>query len=145
MADYGSIRAGLATVIGNATGLNTYPVAPGAISPPCAVIVPGRPAIMYGQTMGTDISVYGAGEVTVNLMAIIIMSAANESSGQDVLDSYISSSGTHSVNAAVNANPTLGGTVEFAVLLAVQQYGIIEYAGQPYMGASITIQAGAHL
>jgi hypothetical protein len=145
VADYGAIRAGLATVIGSATGLNAYATAPGAISPPCVVILPGRPAVVYGQTLGTDVTVYGEGEVTVNLMAVIIMSAANESSGQDLLDSYISSSGSHSVNAAVNANPTLGGTVEYAVLIAVQQYGIIEYAAQPYMGASITIQAGAHL
>jgi hypothetical protein len=145
VADLGAIRAGLAALLTAQTGVRAHADAPGSISPPCAVILPGRPAILYGQTMGTDITVYGEGEVTVNLLVIVLLSAANDVAGQDRLDKYVSSSGSQSVNAAVNKDPTLGHTVEFAVVQAVQQYGLVEYAGQQYMGATLTIQAGASL
>jgi hypothetical protein len=136
VADYDGIRKGLATVLAAQTGIRAHADATGAISPPCAVILPGRPAISYGQTMD--------GEVNLNLLAIILLSAANENYGQVNLDAYLNSHGAKSINAAVNSDPTLGGTCEYAVTVAVQQYGIIDYAGQNYLGATFLIQAAAH-
>lgn len=136
MADYDGIRNGLATLLKSKTGLRSYPDAPGSISPPCVVVLPGKPAITYGETLD--------GEVNLSLLAIVLLSAANETSGQQHLDAYLASTGTKSVNAAVNSDPTLGGTCEFCVTVGVQQYGIIEYAGQQYIGATFVLQAGAH-
>jgi len=136
MADFDAMRNGLAALIGAATGIRAHADASGAISPPCAVVLPGRPAITYGKTMDD--------EVDVNLLAIVLLSAANESSGQVNLDAYVSSSGAKSINAAVATDPSLGGTCEYAVVVAVQQYGLIEYAAQQYIGATFLIQAGAH-
>lgn len=136
MADYDAIRQGLATAITAGTGLRAFADVPGAVSPPCCVILPGRPAITYGVTLG--------GEVNLNLMAMVLLSAASDTYSQQALDEYLSTSGDKSVNAAVEDDPTLGGTCEYAVTTGVQQYGLIDYAGQQYMGATFMIQAGAH-
>jgi hypothetical protein len=136
MANVKAIRVALATRL-STTGLNVHAIAPGQVIPPCAVIIPNRPAVNYGITMD--------GETQVNLLAVVLVSAANDASGQDVIDDYVSTSGTKSINAAVQADPTLGGAVEFTVVLQVMTYGLTEYAGQQYMGCSFLIQVGAHL
>lgn len=136
MADVDAIANALANRIAT-TGLRAFGNAPGQVVPPAVVVIPNRPAIIYGVTMD--------GEVTVNLLAIVLLSAANDNSGQVGLNAVISSSGTKSVNAAVQADPSLAGTCEFAVVVQVSTYGIVEYAGQPYLGATFLVQCGAHL
>lgn len=136
MADYDGIRGGLAALLNTRIGIRSFADAPGAISPPVAVILPGRPAISYGETMD--------GEVELNLLAVVLLSAANDEYGQQNLDAYLASSGPKSVNAAINSDPTLGGTCEYAVTVGVQQYGMIDYSGQQYIGATFLIEAGAH-
>jgi hypothetical protein len=135
MADFDGARQGLAGVISAKTGIRAMGDAPGAISPPVCVVIPGRPAISYGQTLD--------GEVNLMLLAVVLLSAANDTYGQQHLDAYLASHGPKSINAAVSSDPTLGGTCEFAVTIGCQQYGIIEYAGQQYIGATFLVQAGA--
>jgi hypothetical protein len=136
MADVNTIATGLATRLAT-TGLKTFPTAPGQVVPPCIVVIPNRPAILFGQTLD--------GEATVNLLAICLLSAANDNTGQVALNAIISSSGTQSICAAVQADPTLGGACESSLVLQVSSYGLVEYAGQQYMGASFLIQVFAHL
>lgn len=136
MADVTAMAAGLAARIAT-TGISAFGTAPGQVVPPAAIVIPNRPAILFGQTFD--------GEVTVNLLAIVVLSAANDNTGQVALNAVIASSGPKSVAAAVQADPSLGGTCEFAVVMQVSQYGLIEYAGQQYMGATFLVQCGAHL
>lgn len=136
MANVKAIRVALADRLAT-TGLRAFPNAPGAVSPPAVVIIPNRPAVLYGQTMD--------GETTVNLLAIALLSAANDASGQDLLDDYVASSGTKSIAAAVQADPSLAGTVEYTIVTQVATYGVVNYAGQDYMGGSFVIECGAHL
>lgn len=136
MADVDAIANGLATRLAT-TGLRAFPNAPGQVVPPAVVVILNRPAITYGVTMD--------GEVNINLLAIVLLSAANDSSGQIALNATVSSSGAKSINAAVQADPSLGGTCEFALVTQVATYGIVEYAGQNYIGATFVVQVGAHL
>ena len=136
MTNVKAIRTALADRLAT-TGLRAFANAPGSISPPAVVIIPNRPAVNYGVTMD--------GETTVNLLAIALLSAANDATGQDLLDDYVASSGTKSIAAAVQADPMLAGTVEFAVVTQVATYGVVNYAGQDYMGASFIIECGARL
>lgn len=137
MTDPNAICNALAAQLQSHTGLRAHGKAPGSISPPAAVIIPARPAILFGVTMD--------GEATLNLLAIVALSAANDVAGQDQLLKYIASSGAQSVNGAVQADPTLAGTVEDSVVKQVSTYGIIEYAGQQYMGATFVIEAFVHM
>jgi len=136
VADINAIAQALANAVAT-TGVRAFPNAPGQIVPPAVVVIPDRPAILYGQTMD--------GEVNLNFLAIVLLSAANDTSGQLALNNFVASSGTQSVNAAVQRDPFLAGTVEFAIVISVGTYGIIEYSGQQYIGASFLIQCGAHL
>lgn len=136
MADVNTITQALATRIAT-TGITVFPQAPGQVVPPAAVIIPNRPAIQYGVTMD--------GEVQLNLLAIVLLSAANDTAGQAGLNDIISSSGSASINAAIQADTTLAGTVEFALVQQVATYGVVDYAGQQYMGATFVIQCGCHL
>lgn len=136
MSDVNAIATGLANRIGT-TGLRPFANAPGAVSPPAVVVILNRPAITYGVTMD--------GEVNMNFLAIVLLSAANDTSGQVGLNAVISPSGSQSVLAAVQVDPTLGGTCEFAVVTQVATYGIVNYAGQDYIGASFVVEVGAHL
>ena len=136
MADLNAISAALATRLGT-TGLRAYSTAPGQVVPPVVVIIPGRPAILYGQTMD--------GETTVNLLVVVLLSAANDTAGQTALNDYMSPSGAKSINGAVQADPSLGGAVEYATVQQVSTYGLVEYAGQQYIGATFLVQCGADL
>jgi len=136
VADINAIAQALATRIAT-TGVRAFPNAPGQVVPPAVVVIPDRPAIIYSQTFD--------GEATVNLLAIVLLSAANDTSGQTALNDCVSSSGTKSVNGAVQADPTLAGVVESTAVLQVGTYGMIEYAGQQYIGASFLIQIYAHV
>jgi hypothetical protein len=136
VADINAIATAMANRIAT-TGVKALPYAPGAIVPPAVVVIPDRPAILYGQTMD--------GEVNLNFLAIVVLSAANDTTGQLNLNNFVASSGAQSVNAAIQGDPSLAGTVEFAIVLQVGTYGLIEYAGQQYIGASFLIQCGAHL
>lgn len=137
MSDLNAMCAGLAAQLTAHTGLRAHGKAPGSIAVPAAVVIPSRPAILYGATMD--------GETTVNLLVIVAVTAANDVAGQDQLLKYVASSGTLSVPAAVQADPTLGGTAEDAVVRQVASYGLIEYAGQQYMGATFLVEVYAHL
>ena len=137
MADVNAISTALSNQIAANTGLRSFPNAPGQVVPPCVVVIPNRPAILYGQTFD--------GEVQLNLLAITLMSAANDNSGQVALNAVVASSGSQSINAAVQKDPTLGSAVEFAVVTQVVTYGLVEYAGQQYMGASFAVQCGCHV
>ena len=137
MADLNTISTALAAQLASSTGLRAYSTAPGQIVPPVVVVIPGRPAIQYGVTMD--------GETTLNLSAVVLLSAANDNAGQVALNGYISSSGPQSIAAAVQDDPTLGGACEFALVTQVATYGLVEYAGQQYIGATFTVQCGANL
>lgn len=135
MADVNAVATALANRIAT-TGLKAFPNAPGQVVPPAVVVIPNRPAILYGQTFD--------GEVTLNMLAICLVSAANDTTGQVALNAVVSSSGTGSINAAVQADPTLAGAVEFAVVQQVSTYGLVDYAGQQYLGATFLVQCGCH-
>lgn len=136
MADINTISAALANQLAT-TGVKAFPNAPGQIIPPAVVVIPNRPAIIYGQTFDQ--------EVQLNLLAIVLMSAANDDYGQVALNGALASSGSASINAAIQKDPTLGGAVEYAVVVQVPTYGLIEYAGQQYIGASFAVECGCHL
>lgn len=139
MADVSTIRSALAARITAGTGLRTLAEARDQVSPPVAIVLPGQPLVVYGQTMD--------GAVTINLRVLMIISDAppNEKV-QRALDAYLGIGGgttAASIPAAIMADPMLGGAVHFAEPISVSAYNRIEYAGVEYFGARLEIQVGA--
>ena len=139
MASLSDIRAALGNRIATATGLQVLPEARGQIAPPVAVIIPGQPLIVYGNTLD--------GAFTVNLRVLIAISdAAPDEKVQRALDAYLgigAGNSASSIPAAIMADPTLGGVVHYCEPLTVGNYGQITYAGIIYFGARLEVQCGA--
>ena len=136
MAVLSDVRAALAAAVDNVPGLRATGSMAGEISPPVAVVVPARgPFITYGETMEAGVADY-------ELEVILLVSYADERSGQLLLDGYLSATGPNSVRAAVAADPSLGQVVDYAVVTVAQDYGLIDWAGVQYLGARLLVTAG---
>lgn len=139
MADISAIRSALATQITTVTGMRALAEAKDQISPPVAVILPGQPFVVYGQTLD--------GAFTVNLRVLIAISdAPPDEKVQRALDAYLGQGAgvtASSIAAAIRQDPTLGGVVHFAEVISVGGYNRLEYAGVMYFGARIEIEIGA--
>lgn len=140
MTDLAAIRTALAARITTGTGLRALPEARDQVSPPVAVVLPGQPVVTYGATVD--------GAFTVNLRVLLLLSdGAPVEKVQRALDAYlgigVDDSVPASIAGAIQEDPTLGGAVHFAVPLAADSYGRVDYAGVTYFGARLSIQAGA--
>ena len=136
MAVLSDVRAALAGAVDNVPGLRASAAMTGEVSPPMAVVVPARgPFISYSETLEPGVADY-------ELEVVLLVSYADERSGQLLLDGYLSATGPNSVRAAVAADPTLGRVVDYAIVTAAQDYGLIDWAGVQYLGARLLVTAG---
>lgn len=140
MADYGAIKTGLATRLEAVTAtpfLTVYDTVPGSVTVPSAVVVPARPIATYHETM-----VGAGGSLTAFRFEIVVMlqNMAEEYS-QNALDALIS--GTGSVPAAIEADPTLDGSALTCQVTQATDYGIVEWADSAYVGARFLVEVHA--
>ena len=144
MADLNAVRNALAAQIAAQTGLRAIGQVKGQVSPPIALVLPGIPVVVYGDTMSDQYSTEGA--VTLNLAVLLLISdAAPTEKVQRALDAYlgIGSGQAQSIPGAIMADPSLGGVVNWCVPQNVSTYGQFEYAAETYFGARINVQAGS--
>ena len=105
------------------------------VNPPMAVIAPQTGTLIrYSTTMD--------GETDYSLRAIILVSEGDSTSGQDLLDAYLSPTGSQSVYAAVQADPTLGGAVSYAVVVEAAGYGLTNWNGVDFLACSLVLNIG---
>lgn len=147
MADLVAITNALAAQIAAHTGLRALGQARDQVTPPCIVVLPGQPFLAYGATM-SDVMAPGSpsGAVTINLTVLVIITdAAPVEKTQRALNAYlgIGEGETASIPAAMEADPTLGGIVDWCIPMAADRYGRIDYSGVTYFGARISVQVGA--
>ena len=138
MADLNNIRNALAAQIATQTGLRALGQVKGQISPPIALVLPGIPVAVYGDTMD--------GALTLNLAVLLLISdAAPTEKVQRALDAYlgIGAGETQSIPGAIMADPSLGGVVNWCMPTSVSTYGQFEYAAETYFGARVNVQAGS--
>lgn len=132
------VRTALANQISaKITGLRTTDTVPSTINPPVAVVGPSTGTFaLYEVTMPPN-------QYTINwtLRIYVIVSRAEQAGAQKKLDAYITPSGALSIPAAINADPTLGGVVDFAEPVRLQRYGLVTYNGVDYLGAEIIVEA----
>ena len=131
-----AVRAAVATYLQTAiTGLRATPNRFLQVNPPMAVIAPQTGTLIrYSQTFDA--------ETDYNLRAIILVSEGDSTQGQDLLDAYLSPTGSQSVYAAVQADPTLGGAVSYAAVIEATGYGLTNFNGIDYLGVSLVLNIG---
>lgn len=138
MADYTAIRDGLATRLDTVpTFLTVHATVPGRIVAPAAVVVPGRPVATYHDSM-----VGSGGSLTVfNFEIVCAVQSMTEEFAQDALDDLIS--GTSSVPAAIEADPTLGGAATTCQVRQAVDYGVVAFADTEFIGARFLVEVYA--
>jgi hypothetical protein len=73
---------------------------------------------------------------------LLLVSVAQGSPAQEVLDGYLDTSGADSVFAAIEADPDLGGVCDAAMVTSVANAGLVEYpsgSGIAYLGAEFLV------
>ena len=131
-----AVRAAVATYLAaNIPGLRATADRFLQVNLPMAVVVPQTGSLIrYSTTLD--------GETDYNLRAILLVSSGDSAMGQDLLDAYLSPTGSQSVYAAVQADPTLGGAVSFAVVVEATGYGLTNFSGNDYLGCSLVLNIG---
>lgn len=138
MADLTSIRQALASQITNKTGLRAEAAPRDQVSPPVALVMPGNPLISYADDM--------SGSVTIALAVLIVVSDAPPvSMSQQWLDGWLGvvTGVTASIPAAIAADPTLGGVVQWCQPVSAGSYGRVEIGGVGMFGARLNLTVGA--
>jgi hypothetical protein len=132
MADLGAIREALATQISTVPGLRVSATYVSVVNPPAAVIMPQPGQIIQFMTMD--------GLINYNLRIILLVTMASDTSSQEEMDDLMSTTGLGtSVLDAINADPSLGGSVAWALPSTMTTYGLIEWAGVQYFGTNILV------
>lgn len=96
------VRDGLKTRLETISGLRVYDLIPDTVTPPAAVV---------GQldfTFDID-NARGLDQAQVDVL--VIVQRFSERSGQNLLDLYLSGTGTSSIKTAIEGDRTLGGVV----------------------------------
>jgi hypothetical protein len=129
VATLAAIRAALQARLQTIAGLNVYDVLEDQMREPFAAILPAGPVeATYLVQGGADR--YDAFEVIV-----VGAARANQRNAQATLDPYLASSGSSSIQAALEADQRLGGVVDFAVFDGWTSYGGLEIGDIEYIGA----------
>jgi hypothetical protein len=142
IADLVAVTNALAAQITAHTGLRAMGQARDQVTPPCAVVLPGRagPFLQYGSTMDETF--------TLNLMVLILITdAAPVDASQRALDAYLGidhgDGSGQSIPAAILKDTSLGGQVEWCEPVSADSYGRVEYSGIIYFGCRLNLNCGA--
>lgn len=126
-----SIRDGIVTRLATITGLRTFPRVPPSIAPPCAFVA--SPTIVFDIDM--------SGGCRVEFPVMLMVSRADDRSGQETLDDYIATSGTKSVRAAMDGDLDLSSSVDTMRVVGVQDYGAtFSIGGNDYIGCQFNVE-----
>lgn len=125
----GSARAGLQRLLSAVPGLRVVDRADGPVDelPAAVVLVEGREA---GLTLGRGASIGG-------MRVVLLAAPADSGRAYDTLDRYIGPSGPHSIEAAVSADGTWGGSVDDGRLVSIDGVGPRKLRGGAYLAADL--------
>ena len=125
--------SGLATRVSTipSIGNRAFAYQPEQINPPTAICA------VVGVEYDEDFS----GIYSVDLGVLVIVSRADARSGQTALYDYLESTGTSSVRAAVDTEPTLSSSAADCRVLSAGSPQVITVGGQEYLGVEFICRA----
>lgn len=132
MATNEQIRTGLADRLRTITDLRVYERPPGEIVVDAAII--------RRRTTTYDVTLDGLDDTTWSI--VVFVAFGNTDAGTLALDEYLSPAGPRSVPAAVHADMTLGGVVDFARVASAEGERVTNYAGSDYLSAEFVVEIG---
>jgi hypothetical protein len=126
------IRAGLQTRLRTIQGLNVPKRVPDTVDPDTAVVRYAGTNFDTTMSRGSDDHTY--------IVQILTSKASDR--GQDALYSYLDGEGAKSVKVAIEADDTLGGLVEFAVVAEAREPEVAAPGGVDMYSAELVVIVG---
>jgi hypothetical protein len=114
--DIVAVREGIVGALASISGLHFYDTVPDSPLTPAVVVFPE--SILYAQTFD--------GMVQSIFVIHVLSSTVVAQGGQNLLDSFISPTGTGSIPAALAVDATLGGAAASAELTEMRNYGTLQ-------------------
>jgi hypothetical protein len=130
MASVAELRKGIAVNLSTIAGLRTAAKVPDDPKPPVAIVLPQ--SVNYDQT-------FQRGMTTYNFSVLLLVSRVSERTGQDALDSWVSSTGSQSIKLAIESDKTLGGKAFDVRVSEVRNYGEVSAGDVNYFSAEFII------
>lgn len=134
----GAVKEGLALAVRAAIpSLNCFGYVPDSCPEPC--FYTGEVDIEFDKTFGR-----GTDEMTITCR--VLVSRADDRSGQRALDRYLAGSGPHSIKAALETargapgEAALGGLADDLHLMRVQAYRMYQVGETYYYGAELVVR-----
>jgi hypothetical protein len=132
MATLAAVRAGLKTRLETIAGLQVY------ATPPDSIVVPA--AVIFRDPLSYDRSFDGVDDFAMKV-SLFVQRGVDHTSLES-LDAYVDPAGTNSVVAAIHADTTLGGAVDYARVTSASPEGLVEYAGVFYLSCDLSVEIG---
>lgn len=135
--DIALVRTRLAEAVSTITGLKTFSYVPDSMPEPAFMV--GEVEIEFDRTFGR-----GQDEMTVTCR--VLVSRADDRSGQSKLDGYLAGSGLLSIKAALEAargapgSPALGGACDDFRVERVLGYQVYTVGDARYYGADFIVR-----
>ena len=127
------LRGALADALTVALDINAYAYAPDAPLSPAAFIYPEP--FSYHPT-------FTPSQFDITFVIRFLVASTNMESGQNLLDDFISQTGSGSAVVALEADPTLGGLTTSIEVTDLRNYGVLTLpdSGTRYLSAELLVQ-----
>jgi hypothetical protein len=132
MATVQEIREGIDDRLATIAGLRHSPNVPTVVNPPHAFVK--RRTTTFGVSMD--------GEDDTTFAVTVLVSWADQVAAQKALDGFLASTGATSIKAAIDADPTLDGIVDYAHATLVEEERITLVNSVEYLAADIVVEVG---
>jgi hypothetical protein len=132
MATLPEIRNAFKAALDTLGDFNAYAVEPPAPKYPAGWCFPGSPAATYHTTFDEG--------VTWNMRVTVAVAAGDVGRSQSNLDVYLSPTGSRSIKALLEADPSLGGVVDSLSVKGIVAYGALDIAGTSVVAATLDVE-----
>lgn len=135
MTDFLDAMEALAEAFSGISGLKRFSFPPGDLGAPPAIVVSVADGEFadYSPTMDDDVT-------DVNLVVNVFVQWGENRAAWQKLTPFIAPSGASSLVAAVNADPTLGGVVDSALIGGARNVGPYTWGATRYLGAEFPVE-----
>ena len=125
--EIGEAKRGLAAALSSIDGLRVFDHAPDSVHE--------FPAAIVRLESRESVETLGGGAVRGSMRVEVLVSAADARQAEAMLDALVEPQGARSIEAAVNADPSWNGAVDYGHLLSVDNIGTRKARGANCIGA----------
>jgi hypothetical protein len=130
--DLTAIREAAARALKSIPGLTPHARYPGTLNSPAAVVIRRQTASDTAFDLPADHT----------LAVRLFVAFGNLPGAQDLLDDYCAPEGERSIRGAIDADPTLGGLVDWCRISVAEDERVTTYGGLDYLTVDLVLEVG---